>query len=480
MKSVRFLGGPQALAIAMTLALATPLTGCAGLLRQADAQAPAAQARAESLPAPVRVTLSNGLTLLVIERRNLPIVSVSAIVRAGGAYDPANQAGLASLTASLLERGTTTRTAPQIAEAIDFIGGSLSVGAGLDSTSAGLSVLKKDLDTGLGVFADVLMHPTFPEAELKRVKEEATASLRSSLDDADEVARLAFERSLLAGHPYGTSATIGTLGRIGRADLRKFYETYYRPNNAFMAVVGDLSPQEAQVKFEQVFKGWAARPVTLPSLKAPTAPSERRVVLVDMPVNQSFIRLGNLGVRRNHEDYFPLIVLNFILGGDFTSRLNQEIRDRQGLAYGAGSRFAMNLAAGTFTASLNTKSQSTGQALRAVLQEVRKMQDEPVSAAELGFAKDYLTGAFPLRFETNADLAREVVNMEFFGLAPDYLATYRERVRAVSADDVQRVARRYLHPEAYQLVVVAKAQDVADELKEFGALGTLDRQVLIR
>ncbi|MFN3429965.1 MAG: M16 family metallopeptidase [Candidatus Sericytochromatia bacterium] len=480
MKSARFLGGPQALALALTLALLAPLSGCAGLLRQADAQAKPAQARAESLPAPVRVKLSNGLTLLVIERRNLPIVSVSAIVRAGGAYDPAHQAGLASLTASLLERGTTTRTAPQIAEAIDFVGGSLSVGAGLDSTSAGLSVLKKDLDTGLGVFADVLMRPTFPEAELKRVKEEATANLRSSLDDADEVARMAFERSLLAGHPYGTSATIGTLGRINRADLVTFYETYYRPNNAFMAVVGDLSPEEATAKFEQVFKGWAAKPVTLPALKAPTAPTERRVVLVDMPVNQSFIRLGNLGVQRNHADYFPLIVLNFILGGDFTSRLNQEIRDRQGLAYGAGSRFAMNLAAGTFTASLNTKSQSTGQALRAVLGEVRKMQEAPVSAAELAFAKDYLTGAFPLRFETNADLAREVVNMEFFGLAPDYLATYRERVRAVGADDVQRVARQYLHPEAYQLVVVAKAQDVAQELKAFGTLGTLDRQVLIR
>jgi zinc protease len=469
-------------ATAIALALVPALTGCAGLLRgeAAPSRSDVAQARTVALPAPERIKLSNGLTLLVIERHNLPIVSVSTIVRAGDALDPKNQAGLASLTAALLERGTQTRTAPQIAEAIDFVGGSLSVGSGLDSSTVGLSVLKKDLDLGLSVLSDVLVRPTFPEPELKRVKEETSANLRSALDDADEVARMAFEQSLLKGHPYGTSTTLGSLGRITRADLLKFYETYYRPNNAFMAVVGDITPAEARAKFEQAFKGWAPRPVNAAAVVAPVPPRESRVVLVDMPVNQSFIRLGGVGVKRNSEDYFPLTVLNFILGGDFTSRLNQEIRDRQGLAYGASSRFAMNLAGGTFAATLNTKSQSTGQALKALLKELRTIQNEAVAPNELAFAKDYLTGAFPLRFETNADLAREVVNMEFFGLAPDYLSTYRERVRAVTAADLQRVARKYLPADAYQLVVVAKAQDVASELKEFGTLGTLDRQVLIR
>lgn len=465
-------------AVALVTSVAAGATAPMGVL--VPAAAAQSTASSVSLPEPVRVKLSNGLTLLVIERHNLPIVSVSAVIRAGDAYDPADKAGLASLTADLLQRGTSKRTAPQIAGAIDFVGGSLSTSASPDSTSASLSVLKRDLATGLDVFSDVLLHPTFPEPELKRAKEEAAAGLASSLDDADAVARRAFDRTLLKGHPYGTAATLGSLRSISRADVERFYQTYYRPNNAFMAVVGDLSPEEAKEEFEQAFAGWTAKPVAAPPIGAPAGHKARRVVLVDMPVNQSFIVLGNMGVKRNTPDFFPLTVLNFILGGDFTSRLNQEIRDRQGLAYGAGSRFGYRLAGGTFAASLNTKTESTGQALTSLIKEMRTIQEQPVTDQELSFAKDYLTGAFPLRFETNADLAREVVTMEFYGLPKDYLATYRDRICAVTKEDIQRVARTYLHPEAYDLVVVGKAASVKKALEPFGPVSTLKKQSLIQ
>ncbi|MFP5503223.1 MAG: M16 family metallopeptidase [Candidatus Sericytochromatia bacterium] len=471
MRASRLLGAT----IALTLLLAP--TGCASLKDRLTERP--ASARTVALPAPARVTLDNGLTLLVVERHNLPIVSVSAVVRAGEAYVPVGSAGLATLTAELLRRGTQGRSAPEIAEAIDFIGGSIESSAGLDSSSASLSVLKKDLDTGLALFSDVLLRPTFPDAELKRLKEEYRASLTASLDDADDVLRRAFQQQLLPGHPYGRQTTLSSLNGLTREAVQRFYQTYYRPNNTFMAVVGDITPAEAKARFERAFGGWKAQAVTAPSVPAPGRGGDRRVVFVEMPVNQSFIRLGNVAAARNTPDYFPLAVMNHILGGSFTSRLNQTLRDQQGLAYGAGSGLGMNLHGGTFFAGLNTKTESTDQAIKGLLGELERLQKERVSAEELAFAKDYLTGSFPLRFETNGDLAREVVNVEFFGLPEDYLATYRERVRAVTAEDIQRVAKQYLATDAYQLVVVGKA-GVEDVLEGYGAVDELEKGALIQ
>lgn len=315
MRASRLLGAT----IALTLLLAP--TGCASLKDRLTERP--ASARTVALPAPARVTLDNGLTLLVVERHNLPIVSVSAVVRAGEAYVPVGSAGLATLTAELLRRGTQGRSAPEIAEAIDFIGGSIESSAGLDSSSASLSVLKKDLDTGLALFSDVLLRPTFPDAELKRLKEEYRASLTASLDDADDVLRRAFQQQLLPGHPYGRQTTLSSLNGLTREAVQRFYQTYYRPNNTFMAVVGDITPAEAKARFERAFGGWKAQAVTAPSVPAPGRGGDRRVVFVEMPVNQSFIRLGNVAAARNTPDYFPLAVMNHILGGSFTSRLTR-------------------------------------------------------------------------------------------------------------------------------------------------------------
>lgn len=465
------------LSVLLVASLAVPAAGCASLLRRGADEAAAAKVQ---LPTPVRVELPNGLTLLVLRRSNLPIVSVSTVVRAGSAHAPAGKGGLADLTAAMLRRGTATRTAPQIASAIDFVGGSLETGAGLESSQAELSVLKKDLDLGLTLLADVLQRPSFPQVELDRLKEEREAALTAALDDANEVVRMAFTRSLLGGHPYGRQATVTSLKGLQRSDLTRFYETYYRPNNTFMAVVGDITPDEARERFTKAFGGWKARPVPQVAIAAPKAVERPQVVLVDMPVNQSFIRLGHMGVARNTPDYFPLMVMNFILGGGFTSRLNQSIRDRQGLAYGASSGLGMNLFGGTFHTGVETKSESTVKALQSLLAEIRTIQDQPVSPSELAFAQDYLTGSFPLRFETNDDLAREVLNIEFFGLPADYLSTYQARVRAVTAEEIQQVARKYLHPDRYQLVVVAKAQAVEPQLGQFGPLRKVEKGSLIQ
>ncbi|MDB5098755.1 MAG: putative Zn-dependent peptidase family [Cyanobacteria bacterium RYN_339] len=431
------------------------------------------------LPAPVRIKLPNGITLLVVNRPELPMVAIDAVVRAGSVNDPAGKAGLASLTADLLKRGTTTRSAPQIAETIDAVGGTLSTGAGADTASAGVAVLTKDVDLGLSLMADVLQHPAFKPEELKKLKEEEVAGLKSSLDDANAVVKRAARQAILAGNPYGRPTTLSSVGGIQVQDVRAFYDGYYKPNNTLVAVVGDITPEVARAKLTKAFGGWKAGPVKLAPVPALKPITGRKVVLVDMDVSQSFIMLGHPGVKRNNPDYFPLLVLNFILGGDFTSRLNMSIRDKQGLAYGAGSAFTMYRDAGYFTAHLNTRTATTAKALDSLLVEIRGIQGGQVTAEELGTAKAYLTGSFPLRFETNGQLASEIVNMEIHGLPADYLSTYRDRVSAVTPADVQRVAKQYLHPGDYDLVVVTKAKEVRSALGPFGTVEVWPKERLI-
>lgn len=432
------------------------------------------------LPSPTRVTLPNGMTLLVVYRPNLPIVSMNAVVRAGDVTDPAGKAGLASLTADLLKRGTQRRSAPQIAEAIDGVGGALSTGSGADTASVGCNVLTKDVDLGVDLLSDLLLHAKLDAKELNNLREEEMAGLRSELDDADTVARVALKQAVLSGNPYGQTETLRSLKSITQADVRGFYNTYYRPNNTIVAVVGDITPQDAAAKFTAAFGGWKAGAIPARAVAAPAALHGRRVVQIDMDVNQSFVVVGHPAVKRNNPDFFPLTVLNFILGGDFTSRLNMSIRDRQGLAYGASSNFRMLRDAGYFTAGMNTRTPVTAQALTSLFQEIKGIQDTAVTDQELNTAKAYLMGSFPLRFETNEQLSGEIVNIETYGLPPDYLGTYRQRIEAVTAADVQRVARTYLHPGDYDLVVVAKSKDLGNALAPFGKVEVWPKERLIQ
>lgn len=469
------------LAALVALPLLVGLPGCTHLLRGAHDEAAAAESHTSvRLPEPTRIVLPNGMTMLVVYRPNLPIVSMNVVVRAGAAVDPEGKAGLADLTAGLLRRGTARRTAPEIAEAIDSVGGALSAGAGADTASVFCNVLTKDVDLGVNLLSDVVLHPAFDPKELARAREEAEAGLKSALDDANEVVAMGLKRAVLGGHPYGRAATLTSLKSITTSDIRAFYQRHYIPNEAIVSVVGDLTPDAARQKFAAAFAGW--QPAFVRDANIPPVPAVqgRHVILIDMDVNQSFVQLGHAGVKRNNPDYFPLMVMNFILGGDFTSRLNMSIRDRQGLAYGAGSGFSMMRDAGYFRAYLNTRTATTAKALESLIVELKGIQDKGVTDDELRTAKAYLTGAFPLRFETNEQLASEIVNQQIYGLPADYLATYRDHVLAVTAEDVQRVARTYLHPGDYDLVVVTKAAAVKDQLGAFGTVETWPKERLIQ
>lgn len=410
-------------------------------------------------PAVTQETLPNGAVLLVSEQRNLPLVLVRVVLDAGSRRDPPGRGGLANLTAALLTEGTATRSAEQIKESIDFIGGGLGADADQDYATVSLRVLKKDLDAGLDLLADVLLHPALHADELARQREAVLASIRADEDDPTSVAQKAFQRALFGDTPYGhpVEGTAESVSRIDRADVQQFYRRFYRPAGAAVVMVGDLSAAEARTAVTRVLAGWDGAPpppFVFPPLAAPAA-SEIRL---DRPVTQAGIVLGQLGIARDNPDYERIAVMNYILGsGGFSSRLMDNIRTQAGLAYSVSSFFGAGKSPGPFEIVMQTKTASVGDAIARARSEVERIRDQPVSAAELEEAQRYLTGSFPLRLDSNGKIADFIAQTWFYGLGADYADVYIKRVNAVTIADVQRVAREYLHPEQLIQVVVTDA-----------------------
>jgi zinc protease len=410
-------------------------------------------------PGPVaeRSTLPNGARLIVSEQRALPLVVVHILIDAGSRRDPQGKEGLASLTADLLSEATTTRTASQINDAIDFIGGSLGTSAETDYASLNLTVLSKDLDAGLDLLTDVLLHPTLPDAEIARRREAALAAMKASEDNPGHVAERAFLKALFRGGPYG-HPVIGTpeaVRQLTRKDLVDFYTAHYRPERAIITVAGDVSAADMARRFQAALDGWA-RGSSAPFAYPETAFGSAEAVTIEKPISQANIILGQRGIARDNPDYYALTVMNFILGGGgFTSRLLNNIRTKGGLAYSVGSMFSVNKAPGSFEVVMQTKNNSATDAIQRACTELERVRREPVDDDELAGAKLYLTGSFPMRFDTTAKIAGFLSQVEFYDLGADYADTYAQRISALTKADVQRVAQRYLHPDQLLLVAVA-------------------------
>ncbi len=414
-------------------------------------------------PVVVQETLTSGAALLVSEQRNLPLVLIRVVVDAGARRDPAGQGGLAQLTADLLTEGTATRSAQEIKDAVDFVGASLSVSADQDYAIVALQVLRKDLDTGLALLADVLLHPAFAADELARRREAVLASIRDDEDDPTSVAQKAFQRALFGDTPYGhpVEGTAESVARITRPAVRDFFARHYGPGGAAIVVVGDLSPGEARAALDRVLAGWRGNPQA-PFVYPPLAEATAQTIRIDRPVTQAGIVMGQLGIARDNPDFETIAVMNYLLGGGgFSSRLMDSIRTQAGLAYSVSSVFAAGKSPGPFEIVMQTKNASVGDAIARARQEVQRMRDEPVSVEELDEARRYLTGSYPLRLDSNAKIADFIAQTWFFGLGTDYADVYITRVNAVSREDVQRVARQYLQPERFIEVIVADAAAAA-------------------
>ncbi len=413
-------------------------------------------ARAALGPQATQETLPNGAVLLVSEQRNLPLVLIRVVLDAGSRRDPMGKGGLANLTASLVTEGTATRSAQQIKDQIDFIGAALDAGAEQDYAVLSLQVLRKDLDAGLDLLADVLLRPAFHPDELVRQRESVLATLRSQEDDPTTVAQKAFQRTLFGDTPYGhpVDGTTESVATLTRADVQHFYANYFRPAGAAIVVVGDVSADEIRPALMRAFGAWDGTPPP-PFVYPPFTPPPAQTIHIDRPVTQAGIVIGDLGVARDNPDYETLQVMNYILGGGgFSSRLMDNIRTQAGLAYSVGSFFAAGKSPGPFEIIMQTKNASVSDATTRARQEVEHIRDAAVTDDELEEAKRYLTGSYPLRLDSNAKIADFIAQTWFYGLGLNYADVYIKRVNAVTGDDVTRVARQYLRPERFIEVVV--------------------------
>jgi zinc protease len=402
--------------------------------------------------------LENGLTLLVVERHNLPIVMVTVGIKAGSLIEPEEKAGLANLTVELLTAGTKKRTAAEISEEIEFVGGSLSTSGDVDYVKVTLSVLKKDISLGFDLLSDIILNPIFPEKELNKKIRRLKGSLKARKEDPNFIASKAFIREVFGVHPYGrlVEGSEETLDRIKRDDLLNFHSAYYVPNNSIMSVVGDITFNEVKDLLEKYFSKWQFKELKLPSIPKLEMDKKQKTIIINKDLTQANIILGHIGISRDNPDYYAVSVMNYILGGGgFGSRLMYNLREEKGLVYDIYSFFAADKEGGSFQIKFQTKNESANTAIEEVLKEIKRIRNTLVSDTELSDAKAFLTGIFPMRIETSRRIANFLVAVEYYGLGIDYIDKYPIYINSVTKEDVLRVARRYLDPENFILVVVA-------------------------
>jgi zinc protease len=405
-----------------------------------------------------REVLPNGVVLLVAERPAIPIVVVRVYLRAGSIYDPRDAGGLANLTADVLTRGTAKRTGPELDSAIEFVGGSLEGEAGRDGATVALSVLRKDLALGLDLLSEVLLQPAFPEAELKRRREEIAAGIQRSEQDPQTVSGRAMAELLYPGHPYSrpVSGTVESVRRLTREQVLAFYRENYRPDAAVISVVGDVTRDEIRRDLMARLNGWAAPAAPRPAIpQAPTSPpvETRRI---DRNLTQTTVSLARPGIRQDHPDYFPLVVANYILGGGSASRLYMKVREERGLAYSVYSGLGPSRYGSAYFVGLQTRLEAVDEAVRLVKEEMARMGREAVTASELDTAKSYLIGSYPLRTDTSGKMAGLLVAVEENQLGLDWPDRFKAGISRVTAADVRRVATTYMDPATFSSVTVGK------------------------
>ena len=424
--------------------------------------------------------LPNGLRLIVAPVHSYPVVTVLAVIEAGATRDPLGHEGLAQLATRALAEGTATMDALQLAERLESLGTTLDTGADWDSAIVQLTSLASRVGDAFTVLSEVLRTPSFPESELERLRAERMADLAQLRAEPRGLADVYFSRLLYNEESRFARLAGGdeiSVQRLDRAQITKFHQEYFRPNATALMVVGDITLDAALKYTSDNFGDWTgeAPPVKEPLDRARYTDARVHVIAkADAP--QSEIRVGHVAVPRENPDYFPLVVMNAILGGLFSSRLNLNLREAHAYTYGAHSAFDWRRARSPFEVSTAVETAVTADALREALVEIGRMRDEPVTEAELSLATSYLDGVFPIRFETTAAVAGGLANVEIFRLASNYFDTYRDEVRAVTIADVQRVARQHLDPTRLQIIVVGDADQIVEPIKalNFGSITVHD------
>jgi zinc protease len=425
-----------------------------------------------ALPKIERFKLKNGLDVLVVARKDLPVASFGVAIKAGG-YDEekGKTLGVAGFAASMLRRGTQARSADQIAQAIDFVGGTLDTEASSESSTATCSALAKDSRLCLDLLADILLHPSFPEPEMAEVRDQLLASLNNRYDSPGQLASEHFDNLVFGEkHPDGWVLMPEDVQKITRDQLVTFWRAFYRPNNAMLAVAGDVDAQRLRAELEKSFGAWQR--AETPPRAVPKIPElrETRLLLVDRPdLTQATVVLGHRGIRHADPDWYAATLVNYVLGGsDFSSRLMIEVRAKRGLTYGIGSSFGASLYEGAFRVTASTKNETVWDALLATVGELRRMKAEGPTASELAKAKGYYAGSYPFNLQTAAGIAASIVAAEQHGLGLGYVRELPLRLAAADEAAAKRVGGDRLHPDNLWVVVVGKAAEIEPQIVKAG------------
>jgi predicted Zn-dependent peptidase len=424
------------------------------------------------IPGSSRAVLPNGMIVYMLEDHELPLVNLTAYLRTGSIYEPADKIGLAGLTGAVLRSGGTSETPPEKLDAeLEFMASRIESNIGADAGNLSMATLSKNLDRTLALFGQVIMTPAFREDRVKLAVNKTIEALRRQNDDPKEIADRELKKALYAGHPLGRYPTRETVQNIRRDDLIAFHRRFFHPNNVTLAVSGDFKKDELLAALTARFASWEKEEIAFPAIAEPAPKARPETLFVRKDVSQTVIRMGELGIDKNNPDLYPLRVMDYILGGGFTSRLTQEIRSNQGLAYNVdcsldvGRRFI-----GTFVAETETKSETTVKAITLMRDIITGMTTAPVTDRELALAKDAIINSFMFGFTKPEVVVNQQARLEFYGYPQGYLEKYRDNIARVGTEDVLRVSRQYLHPDAMVLMVVGNDKKFDQPLTTFGAV----------
>jgi zinc protease len=462
---------------ALCLCVRIALFACvlsAGLVSAQTPQAtppPPAAPHSVAFPKPVEQTLPNGLRVIVVERRDYPLVSAQLVIKNGGEVDPPELAGLADLTANLLTKGTQTRDATKIAQEIESLGGSLDSGARWDSSFATVGVMSSKISPAMEILADVVRHPTFKSEEVERLRQQYLDNITLALGEPGSIARFVAARVVFGDSPYGhpISGTAESLTRITAADIAKMHSQFYRPDNAILVIGGDISAKEGFALATRYFGDWQKPTTPLPTIRAEmkNTPSKTgRVVVIDKPdAGQAAVYLARTGINRTDPDYFRGMVTNSVLSG-YSGRLNQEIRIKRGLSYGAASALDTRRDVGPFVASAQTKNESGAAVADLLVGEIGRLSSSPPTDIELTPRKAVLVGNFSRNLETASGLVAQVASLALYGLSLDEINRYINNVQAITSADVKKFASTHLDPKSSNIIIVGNAKAFLPELQK--------------
>lgn len=434
------------------------------------------------IPKAERVVLDCGMPVYLLRDTELPIINMTAMVRVGSVYEPAAKSGLSGMVGSVMRSGGAGGVAPEkMDDELEFMAAAVESSIGSDMGSVSMTALKKNFSRTLQTFSDVLLHPDFSEKRVEIARKQIVEALRRQNDDPKDIAGREIGRAIYAGHPLGEITTFESISSITRQDLVDFHQHYYRLDNMILAVSGDFDRAALLKELNATFKPEGKLiALIIPDVPQPKQQYQAEVLYGRKEVNQTVIRMGHLGLNKDNPDIYAVRLLDYILGGSFTSRLTMEIRTNQGLAYNVGSHFDIGRRfTGSFVAETETKVESTAKAINLMKSIIASLTKEPVTDAELSAAREYMINSFMFGFTSPASIVSQRARLEYYGYPDGYLEQYRDNIAKVTKKDILLAAQKYLHPEAFKLVVIGDATKFDQPLSTLGSVRELDLKLNI-